>query len=443
MKNHRFPIIFVLLAAFVLSTGFSVQAVAEFLEIPIQGTIDGGLAAFVERGIQTAESGNMDGIIFHVNTPGGRIDSAVEIKDAILDAKVLTIAFVDKSAISAGALITLACDSIYMTTGSSIGAATAVDLEGNKASEKVISYMRAQMRATAEANGRRGDIAEAMVDEQIEVPGINTKGQLITLTYTEALTYGISDGTIDSVAGVLEAVGKPGAPVIEFHLNWAEQIVRFLTDPIVSSILLSIGLLGLIIELRTPGWGVGGTVAVIALALFFGSHYIVRLAGIEEFLLLAAGLVLLALEIFVIPGFGVAGVAGIVLIVVSLFLSLIGSFPSRDAIISAGYTLVWSFVLAIILGLFIMRMVPRSPMFRKLTLEEAEHARNGYVSSDLYTDLVGKTGHAISTLRPVGKAEIDGRRMDVVTQGEYIPEGAPVVVIQVEGSRIVVKEHRA
>ena len=431
-----------MLVAVLLLIGTAAESRAEFLLVPIHETIDGGLAAFVKRGVAIAESRGMDGIIFDIDTPGGRIDSAVLIKDTILNATVPTVAFVNKSAISAGALISLACDSIYMTTGASIGAATAVDLEGVRASEKVISYMRAQMRATAEANGRRPDIAEAMVDEQIEVPGINTKGQLITFTYSEALAYGVSDGTVESVPGVLGAIGQPGETVIEFRLNWAEQIVRFLTNPIVSSLLLSIGLLGLLLELKTPGWGLGGTLALTALALFFGSHYIVQLAGIEELLLLAAGLVLLGLEIFVIPGFGAAGAVGIVLIVVSLFLSMVGSFPSREMFLSAGYTLVGSFLVTVVFGWFILRAFPRNPIFQKLTLQGAEHADEGYVSADSFTDLKGKTGRALSTLRPVGRAEIAGHRLDVVTEGEYIEEGASVVVIQVEGSRIVVREQQ-
>ena len=416
------------------------NAAADFLLIPIHGTIDGGLAAFVERGIEVADAEGMDGIVFHIDTPGGRIDSAVEIKDAILDASVLTIAFIDKNAISAGSLISIACDSIYMATGASIGAATAVDLQGEKASEKVISYFRAQMRATAEANGRRADIAEAMVDEQLEIEGITASGMLVTLTYSEALTWDISDGTIDTTEDVLDAAGYPGAAVVEFRLNWAEQIVRFLTDPIVSSLLMSIGVLGLLIELRTPGWGIGGTIAIAALALFFGSHYIVRLAGIEEILLFSAGIILLAVEIFVIPGFGIAGVGGITLIILSLFFSLIGSFPNRQALLNAGYTIGWSFILTVVLGYVVIRTFPRTAFFRKLTLGEEERAVEGYVSADTVTDLLGKTGHAINNLRPVGRAEIDGRRVDVLTEGEYIAANAPVVVTHIEGSKITVRE---
>ena len=413
---------------------------ATFLKVPIEGTIDGGLAAFISRNVNEAEKMHADGIIFHVNTPGGRIDSAVDIKDAILNSKVPTIAFVDKSAISAGSLISLACDSIYMAAGSSIGAATAVDLEGKKASEKVISYMRAQMRATAQAKNRRTDIAEAMVDEDIAIPGLTAKGKLLTLTYTEALTVGISNGTVTGVDDILARLGKKNTPVIESRINWAERVVRFLTDPIVSSLLLTIGFLGLVMELKAPGWGIGGTIALIALGLFFGSHYIVKLAGILEILLFAAGVLFVLFEIFIAPGFGIPGVVGIILILASFFLSLVGKMPSRGDFMTAAHTMGWTFLLTVVLGYFVIRQLPKTKLFNKIIMAAVENQSEGFSSADTAGELVGMTGTATSNLRPAGKAEINGRRLDVVTEGEYILKGAAIVVTEVHGARMVVKE---
>jgi membrane-bound serine protease (ClpP class) len=413
---------------------------ASFLEVPIEGTIDGGLAAFVARNVSDAEKMHADGIIFHVNTPGGRIDSAVDIKDAILNSKVKTIAFVDKSAISAGSLISMACDSIYMAAGSSIGAATAVDLEGKKASEKVISYMRAQMRATAQAKHRRTDIAEAMVDEDIAIQGLTAKGKLLTLTYTEALTVGISNGTVTGIDDILGRLGKKGAPVIESRINWAERVVRFLTDPIVSSLLLTVGFLGLIMELKAPGWGIGGTIALIALGLFFGSHYIVKLAGILEILLFTAGVLLVIFEIFIAPGFGVPGVLGIILILASFFLSLVGKMPSSRDFVTAAHTMGWTFLFTVALGYFVIRYLPHTKLFNRIIMAAVENQSEGFSSADTAGELIGMTGTATSNLRPAGKAEINGRRLDVVTEGEYILKGAAVVVTEAHGSRLVVKE---
>ncbi|HDY87433.1 MAG TPA: nodulation protein NfeD [bacterium] len=413
---------------------------AEFAIVPIKDVIDGGLAAFVDRSLKEAEEENKRGIIFHIDTPGGRVDSAVHIKDAILRAEIPTIAFVDKNAISAGALISLACDSLYMSTGASIGAATAVDLQGKKASEKVISYFRAQMRATAEANGRRADIAEAMVDEELEIEGITEKGMLVTLTYKEALELEISDGTVENIEGLLSFIGHEGAEVDEYRLNWAEYVVRFLTHPIVSSLLMSIGFLGLLVEIRTPGWGIGGTIGLIALALFFGSHYIVELAGIGELLLFALGIILLALEVLVIPGFGIAGISGIALIILSLYLSLVGTMPNPQDFMNAIYTVGWSILITIIAGYLIIRIFPRTSIFQKLTLAEVESSQEGYTSVDTFLDLVGAKGIALNNLRPVGKAEINGSRLDVVTEGDYIEKDTPVIVTEVRGSRIIVRE---
>jgi membrane-bound serine protease (ClpP class) len=430
----------IILSIILLLFSLPSPASAAFLEVPIEGTIDGGLAEFVERNMEEARTMHADGIIFHVNTPGGRLDSAVRIKDLILAAKVPTIAFVERSAISAGALITLACDSIYMASGSSIGAATAVDLEGRKASEKVISYMRAEMRATAEAKGRRPDLAEAMVDEDIAIEGLTVKGKLLTLTYEEALKVGISDGTVSGLPEILSRLGKPQVEVVTARINWAERVVRFLTDPIVSSLLMSLGFLGLLIELKTPGFGLGGAIAVIAFTLFFGSHYIVKLAGIGELLLLIAGITLLLLEIFVFPGFGVAGVTGIAFVLISLFFSLVGKMPGKGDFTTAIHTLGWTFLITVGCGVLLIRFLPKSNLFRRMTMSMVENSASGFSSADTAGELVGRTGVALSDLRPAGKADIDGRRMDVVTEGGYISRGATVVVTEVHGARIVVKE---
>lgn len=429
----------VFIAAVVLLLSGYARA-GEVVMVPITGVIDGGLAEFVKRSVGEAETSGADAIVFRINTPGGRIDSAVDIKDAILAARPLTVAFIDRNAISAGALISFACDSLYMTTGASIGAATAVDLEGNKASEKMISYFRAQMRATAEATGKRPDIAEAMVDEDIVIEGISPPGKLLTLTYTEALETGVSNATVESLDDVMRLIGRSDDTVRALHINWAERIVRILTHPVVSSLLMSIGFLGLLIEIRTPGWGLGGTIALVALALFFGSHYIVRLAGVGELMLFAAGIILLVLEVFVIPGFGITGISGTVLIVLSLYLSLVGRMPLAGDMIRAGYTVAVAFALTVMGTFVVIRLFPHLPFYGRLMLNATERAADGYRSSDDSVSFIGAEGVALTTLRPAGTAMIAGTRMDVVSEGGYIEKGARIVVIEGHGSRIVVRD---
>lgn len=427
--------LFLLLISIMLVHG----AYADIVVIPVTGVIDGGLAAFIERSIDEATEMNARAILFHIDTPGGRVDSAVRIKDTILKTPITTIAFIDKNAISAGALISIACDSVYMSTGSSIGAATAVDLQGKKASEKIISYFRAQMRSTAEANGRPTDIAEAMVDEELEIKGISENGKLVTLTYGEALKYGISDGTYETIEDAAKAAGHGGETIVTMSVNWAEYIVRFLTHPIVSSLLMSIGFLGLLIEIRTPGWGLGGTIALIALALFFGSHYLVHLAGLLEFIVFAAGIILLALEIFVIPGFGIAGVSGIALIILSLFLSLMGHIPTIEDVRYASWILGGAFVMTLFGGIILLRVLPRTRMFDKMVLAEVQKPGDGYIPPGTVSDLVGVEGIALTDLHPTGIANIGGRRLDVITEGDYLKMNTAVIVTEVHGSRIIVR----
>jgi membrane-bound serine protease (ClpP class) len=345
---------------------------------------------------------------------------------------------VDRNAISAGSLISLAADSLYMATGGSIGAATAVDLEGRKASEKVISYFRAQMRATAEATGRRPDIAEAMVDETIEIPGISEKGKLLTLTYSEALPLGISDGTVDSIPEVLALMGEAGAEIVMVTPTWAEQVVRFLTDPIVSSLLMSIGFLGLLIEIKTPGFGLGGIIALVALFLFFGSHFFVQLAGWEELILFAAGTILLGLEVFAFPGFGFLGVAGIGCILASLFLSLVGRLPQLADLSRAAYILCGAILVTVLGGVLLFRFLPRTPLFGWIALDAALRPGEGYAPGKT-PNIMGMHGIAITPLHPTGKAAIGDTRYDVVTEGEYLDQDTPLVVTEVHGARVVVR----
>ena len=399
------------------------------------------LAPYVSRVIADAEKNQADAVVFHINTFGGRVDAATQIKDAILNSKVLTIAYVDKRAISAGALITLSCKKIAMAPGSSIGASTVVNQQGEKQSEKYQSFMRSEMRAVAERNGRRTDIAEAMVDERVVVPGIDDSTKLVTLTTDEAIKYKMADTVASSLDEALAAFGLKGAQIAEEKSNWAEDVVKFLNNPIVSSLLIMIGLIGIFTEIKAPGLSFPGIAGVLALALFFGSSYILQLASTLEIVLFIVGVVLLIIEIFVIPGFGFVGVAGIVLMVLSLFMSLISALPIFDfsSISGAIVQLTVTLLAVIIIFYLILKFLPKSERFNHLVLSTESHAIKGFVSNPDYQYLLHKKGSALTTLRPAGIAEINGERVDVVTGGAYIEKGTPVEVIKTEGARIVVK----
>ena len=413
---------------------------------PVDGIIDLGLAPFVQRILDEATEAGAAAVILEINTFGGRVDAAVQIRDALLKARVRTVAFVNKRAISAGALISLAAETLVMSGGGTLGAATPVQggapgADALPVSEKSVSYVRKEFRATAEARKRPPLIAEAMVDADVAIRGIIDKGKLLTLTTDEALKHKVADFRADTLEGALEKLGLGGAEVRRAAPNWAENVVRFLTHPVVSSLLISIAMLGILIEIRTPGFGVPGALGVASLGLFFWGHWLVQLVGWEELLLAAGGVILLVLEVLVIPGFGAAGILGIVAIVASLVLSLVGSGDTATFILEAAGRVVFSLLLALVASLILLRFLPRLPFGRRLILARGLASAEGYASApESDARLLGSKGRAMSPLRPAGIAEIDGRRVDVVSEGELIDAGQIIEVTRVDGNRIVVRQ---
>ncbi len=407
----------------------------------IEGDIDLGLAPYVKRIVSEAEKNDASLVIFKINTFGGRVDAATQIKDAIVNSKVETIAFIDKRAISAGSLIALSCNKIVMVPGASIGATTVVDQAGKKQSEKSQSYMRSEMRSTAERTGRRTDVAEGMVDERVEIEGLVDSTQLITLTSKEAIQYGIADSILANINEVLNYTGNEGATIIELEVNWGESLIRFINNPIITSILMMVIMVGMFMEIKTPGWGVAGTASLIALALFFGAGYILELASIMDILLFIIGVVLLILEIFVIPGFGIFGIAGIILMVAGLFMGLVSDFPliETDLLSIAIMQLAGSFVLSGVVIYFLAKTLPKTNIWNKLILDKGIKATSGYTSNKGFKHLIGLTGVALTDLRPSGTAMFEEKRYDVVTQGDYIVKDSKIEVMETEGSKIVVK----
>lgn len=428
------------------SSGQRVGADAAIV-VNIDGEIDLATAAYVRRSIDEAITRNARLVLFRINTFGGRVDAATQIRDAIFDCPLPTIAFVDDRAISAGALIALSCQKVGMTAGATIGAVTPVNREGEKASEKVVSYVRGEMRAIAERRGRNPRIAEAMVDETVLLSDttFRSRGRLLTLTTREALEVGYCDVEANDTRGVLVRLGYADIHQESVEMSWAEHAVHFLTGPIVASLLIIIGLGGIFYTIKTGHMGLATTAGVIAMTLFFGAQYIADLATVLEVGLFIVGVVLLMLEIFVIPGFGVAGVTGILMIVAGLFLSLVGSFDNItfESLTQPLYTLAGAFIgLAVVLYLM-FRYLPETGAFRKFILDESETARKGYRSQPDYAELVGLNGTALTTLRPAGVVDLDGERYDVVTGGEFITAGEKVIVTYVEGRKIVVQRYGA
>ncbi|NOZ73760.1 MAG: nodulation protein NfeD [FCB group bacterium] len=423
--------------------------------VPIQGTIDLGLPPFIERVLDQAAEEGAAAVIFDVDTFGGRVDAATQIKDAILSATVPTIAFINRRAISAGSLISLSCEQIFMTGGATIGAATAVDMSGKKGSEKVISYMREEMASTAERRGRNTDIAKGMVDEElnfthlvidgdsVEVNDLEGRkeGKLITLTTELALKYHIADKKTETFDAVLTALGLENAVVMEKHENWSEKFVRFLTNPIVASLLTTFGFLGILFELQSPGWGLPGTVGVICLALSLGASYIAELATMTDALIISFGVLLLLLEVLVIPGFGISGIGGILFILWGLYQLLLPDIPvGKEIQDMALFGLTIGIIGGLVALVILFRLLTRTKFWTKLTAPGAELRDQGYTTSFGFEQHLGQSGEALSDLRPSGWATVGESRLFVVTEGDFVSKGEPVKVLKVDGNRVVVRK---
>jgi membrane-bound serine protease (ClpP class) len=413
--------------------------------VPIKGVIDLGLAPFVVRVLDDAAQTGAAAVILDIDSFGGRLDAAVQIRDALLNARVPTVAFVNKRAISAGALIALSAQTLVMSTGSTIGAAAPVQvgLPGTAVApvqEKTVSFVRKEFRATAEARKRPPLLAEAMVDADVDVPGIIEKGKLLTLTTDEALQLKVADFRADTLDALLAHLDLAVAQVRPATPHWAEQLVRLLTHPVVSSLLISLGMLGIMVELRTPGFGIAGGVGIGSLALFFWGHWLVQLAGWEELLLAGVGLMLLALEIFIIPGFGIVGALGIASLLGGLALGMVGAGDTAAVIVGVVWRVVLSLLAALLAGLVLLRFLPRLPLARRMILQTDLGSGPAYgAAPEADQHWLGKQGRAMSTLRPAGIAMIDGERVDVVSDGELIEADERIQAIRVDGNRIVVR----
>lgn len=411
--------------------------------VNLDGDIDLATAAYVRRSLAVAVERNASLVVFRINTFGGRVDAATQVRDAIFECSLPTVAFVDDRAISAGALIALSCSKVAMVPGATIGAVTPVDAGGQKASEKVVSYVRGEMRAVAEHRGRDPHIAEAMVDEAVSIPdtSLKSRGQLLTLTTNEALRVGFCDVEAADYRLALVRLGFTDLSSERIAMSWAEHAVRLLTNPFVASLLIIVGLGGIFYTIKTGHLGLATTAGVVAIALFFGAQYIADLATVLELGLFIVGIILLLLEIFVVPGFGIAGVSGILMVVAGLFLSLVGSFDhfTLESLSQPLYTLAGAFVgLAVVLYLM-FKYLPQTAAFSRFILDDSESALKGYVASPDFADVIGMSGIAVTTLRPAGVADVQGMRLDVVANGEYVSAGERVIVVHVEGRKVVVQ----
>ena len=388
-----------------------------------------------------------DLILIHMNTYGGMLESADSIRTIILQSKIPVWVFIDNNAASAGALISIACDSIYMRPGASIGAATVVNQTGEALPDKYQSYMRSMMRSTAEAKGRDPKIAEGMVDPRIYIPGVSDSGQVITFTTSEAIENKFCEGTAESLNDLLEKAGIKNHKMVRHELSSTDRIIGFLISPVVSGILIMVIMGGIYFELQTPGIGFPIGASILAALLYFAPLYIEGLAANWEIIIFIVGVILVAVEIFAIPGFGVAGISGIILIVTGLALSMVGnigfefsSFPLGE-LVSAFFIVIIATFFSLILSFYLSRKLFTTTVFGELALAATQEKTEGFTSAVAgYQIMVGKQGIAKTVLRPSGKIQIGEDIYDATAESGFIDKGENIRVIQYHNLQLFVRK---
>ncbi len=414
-------LIFILVFTFYNPT----SAEAEVMHLQLDSEINNAEFAFIDKNLSQAELSGYDFVIIEINSLGGFVDPALKIRDRILESEIEVITFVSGRAWSAAALIALAGEELYISPSASIGAA-----ETRPNEEKYISALRKEFAATAERRNKNPQIAEAMVDASMEIEGIIEKDKLLTLTAAEALEYQMADYSASSLADLAIARNINLAEIITIEKSNLEKIMGIISSPYISSLVLIIAFSALIFEALTPGFALGGTVGIISLLIFFASHIFTGAIGTGIVVLFIIGVILILAEVFIIPGFGIAGVSGITAVLISLFFI----FPNTSIAINVLLAVI---LFTLVIAIFMFKKFGSSRFWKRISLES--NSKN-YFSSSSKKDYLDQEAETLSKLRPAGTIEIDGKRVDAVSDGAFIEKGKKVKVISVSGSRIVVRE---
>lgn len=435
MKRPRWSLLILVLAA--CWTLLPVQAEGETTAqtvywIPIEQSIEQGLAQFLKRSFAEAEEEGASAIILEMDTLGGEVQAALEIGRLLRQSSIPIVVYIRGEAISAGAYIALNADQIVMEQGSAMGAAEPRTLSGQTADPKTVAFWASNLRAAAEATGRNPEIAAAMADRNVVIKGLNKQGQLVSLSAEQAIQWEMADKIVKDADELLPFLELHNATVKQVELTPSEKLARLITSPYVIPILLLIGIGGLAIELFTPGFGLPGGIGITALGLYFFGHYLAGFAGAETMVLFALGLLFLLIELFV-PGFGIFGILGLIALVA--------------AVISAAFDPLYGFTsvlgAALITGIGILiaiKVFGARGKWKRFILENVQKNEAGYVAFQGRKELLGEQGITVTPLRPAGAAQIAGTRYDVVSEGRMIPSGITVQVVRVEGARIVVRQ---
>lgn len=430
----------------VQTIGWAQPTKKKVMVMEIKAEIDPRMGRYVKLALEHAAKTNADIIIIDMDTFGGALADTKEIVDGIMDVKIPVWVFINSDAASAGALISIACDSIYMAPGATIGAATVVDGSGGAAPDKYQSYMRSIMRSTAEENGRDPRIAEGMVDENVVIDSLKQAGKVITFTTSEAIENGYCEAKVESIEEILKRNNVTDYEIDTYKLGTSEKIIAFFLNPFISGLLILVIMGGIYFELQTPGVGFPLIAATIALVLYLVPYYLNGLAAYWEIIALFIGVLLIIAEVFFIPGFGVAGVSGITLTIVSLVLIMLNNdffnfeFVPLGDIIVATFATLGGLTGGVVLLFVGGARLTKTKAFNRIALSDTQDAKSGYTVNSFQKDLMGKQGKAQTILRPSGKVLIEGEIYDAFTRGDFIEKDETIEVIGKEGVTLRVKK---
>ena len=424
MKKSIFIISLVLI--FIFTSAAFAQDETVYV-VPIKGEINRATHNYVRDVVDEINNRtHVQAIIFEIDTYGGQIVEAEGIKNIILSTNVPTISYVNTRAASAGALITIASEKVVVSPAASIGSAETVPN-----TEKILSHWKSVLRDTAQLRGRDSQILEAMADSRIVIEGLSPEGSLLSLTSQEAYEYGIADYVANDISDILSEFNLSSANLQVEEESLQVKLAKYISTPFVSSLLLTIGFIGLVIEIFTPGFGVGGTVSLIGFGLYFGGNILAGNSNLTSLVLFITGLILLVIE-GIVPGFGLPGISGIILI-------LVGTVLAMNSLGMAIMSLSIAIIITTIVSIVLFKLGFRSQILNKIVLNSRTESDRGFVSSTPKNDLLGKEGIALSGLRPTGFIDIDGQRLDALSEGGFISKDEKVLVVKVEGSKIIVR----
>lgn len=421
----------VLLFAILLGIASSQSVFAQSLPgkayvVPIKGEINRATHNFVRDVVDDLNNKGAEVIIFEIDTYGGLVDEAIKIKDVIIGTNIPTISFVNNKAASAGVLITIASEHVVIAENAIIGSAETIPN-----TEKVLSMWRGVLRDTAQFRGRDSLVIEAMADKDIEIPGLVTSNKLVNLTAREALEYGVADMQSSDYEAMLSNFGYEVSGIEKVDEGLQVKLAKYISNPYISTILLTLGFVGLVIEILTPGFGLGGTISIMGFGLYFGGNILAGNSNWTSLILFVVGLILLMIE-GVVPGFGLPGLGGIVFVIA-------GTVLAMQDLSAAVLSLSIAIIITALVSIVMIKMGFRSKLLNKIILSNKLEGKKGYLSNDTMDEMVGKEGISLTELRPSGFATIDGEKYDVLSEGGYIPKETQIKVARVEGAKIFVR----